>query len=137
MDNIDFTTAAMAEVFNGRVTISNRLNKAIQLGYHPLTLFSSTISNVQIEYVLTISNAVRTGTLNITVDKANESIAVRDDYSYTTNPTLMEGFEITSAFLNNDPDQGTDKETFMLYYTNPTIDVNATGSINFTVKYSV
>lgn len=136
LDAIDFTTPAMAEVENGSATISNRLKKTIQLGTHPLAIFSSSISQLQLEYVLTLSGTVRTGIVNITVDKTNELAVIKDEYGYTANATRMEGFDITSGFLDNDADPGAVKETFMLYYTNP-IGNNATGSINFTVKYSV
>lgn len=137
MNVIDYTTFTKPEVENGYVTISDRLVKNIQLGTNlPLMVLPSSISTVELEYVLTLSTTVRTGTLNITVDKNNELVNIQDDYGYTTNPTRMEGFEITTAFLNNDPDQSNEKETLMLYYTNP-IANNATGSIHFKVKYSV
>ncbi len=137
MDVIDYTTFSIAEVDNGTVTFSDRLKKTIQLGnVLPLMVLSSGISFIEIEYVLKLSTTVRTGILNITVDKTNELVNIQDDYGYTVNPTRMEGFQITSQFLNNDADPLGDKETLMLYYTNP-IANNAPGSIDFKLKYSV
>jgi hypothetical protein len=95
------------------------------------------VSNIHIDYTLTLATTIRTGTLTIAVDLLTETAAINDSYRYTANPTRMEGFEFSFQFENNKVDPGVAiKETFMLYYTNPSGN-NAPGVINFTVRYSV
>jgi hypothetical protein len=132
-------TPSFPEVLNGRTTIRNQLVKNIQISNdrQPLTLFSSSVSNIHIDYTLTLATTIRTGTLTIAVDLLTETAAINDSYRYTANPTRMEGFEFSFQFENNKVDPGVAiKETFMLYYTNPSGN-NAPGVINFTVRYSV
>lgn len=138
IDAITYTTFTKPEVENGFVSMSDRLSKTIQLGESlPLMVLPSNISTVQLEYVVTLSTTIRTGILNITVDKANELLNIQDDYGYTANPTRMEGFNLFAVLMDNDPDNlGGEKETLMLRYTNP-IANNAPGEIHFKVKYSV
>lgn len=137
MNVIDYTTFTKPEVENGYVTMSDRLVKTIAIGDNlPLMVLPSNISTVELEYVVTLATTVRTGVLNITVDKTNELLNIQDTYGYTSSPTRMEGFELFAVLMNNDVDPGVDKETLMLRYTNP-IANNAPGEINFKVKYSV
>jgi hypothetical protein len=133
MDVLTASTACVPEVKNARASLSNRLHATI---YNPLgflTVFSSDLKKIEIEYTLVLTAGTRTGNLSIDVDKANSVTVINDDYSYTgMNTATMEGFTFNTTFGDYATPSDTIKETLMLSYTS--VD---TGTINFVVRYSV
>ena len=135
MNALTASTACVPEVINGTVSIANRLTKAIANPLGFLTVFSTDVRTIEIDYTLVLTAGTRMGTLSIDVDKVNEVTVMNDDYSYTgTNALLMEGFTFNTTFNNfiTDPIGSPNKETLMLSYNS-----GATGTINFVVRYSV
>jgi hypothetical protein len=133
MDVLTASTACVPEVKNARASLSNRLHATI---YNPLgflTVFSSDLKKIEIEYTLVLTAGTRTGNLSIDVDKANSVTVINDDYSYTgMNTATMEGFTFNTTFGDYATPSDTIKETLMLSYTS-----GDTGTINFVVRYSV
>jgi hypothetical protein len=135
MNVLTASTPCVPEVENGIVSIANRLNKAIANPLGFLTVFSTDVRKIEIDYTLMLTAGTRMGTLSIDVDKVNEVTVMNDDYSYTgTNTVIMEGFTFNTTFNNfvTDPIGSPNKETLMLSYNS-----GATGTINFVVRYSV
>lgn len=138
MDVLTASTPCVPEVKNGTAILANRLTKAIDIttsgGF--LTVFSSDITKLEIDYTLTLSAGTRTGKLFINVDNVDKLDAqnvVNDYYSYTgTNSGIMEGFTFNLTFNDFDTPFDSVKETLMLSYTS-----GATGTIDFVVRYSV
>jgi hypothetical protein len=133
MDALTASTACVPEVENGTASLANRLSKAIfnPLGF--LTVFSTDVKRIEIEYTLNLTAGTRIGTLSIDVDKANEATVISDDYTYTgPNTAIMEEFTFNTTFADYDTPSDSIKETLMLSYNS-----GATGTINFVVRYSV
>jgi hypothetical protein len=133
---VNALTPAVPEVENGKVTIANIIKKNVTLGSQPLTVFSSSIRQLELDYTLILGTGQRTGRLMITVNLAGEITDIRDEYSYIGNAIIMEGLSFTASFLNNDPDANSTKETLMLNYNNPVANAT-TGTIKFVARYSV
>jgi hypothetical protein len=133
MDVLTASTACVPEVKNARASLSNRLKSTI---YNPLgflTVFSTDLKQIEIEYTLVLTAGTRIGTLSIDVDKTNSVTVINDDYSYTgMNTATMEGFTFNTTFGDYATPSDTIKETLMLSYTS-----GDTGTINFVVRYSV
>lgn len=133
IDALTASTPSVPEVKNGTAILANRLTKAIANPLGFLTVFSSDITKLQIDYTLTLTAGTRTGQLSIDVDKVNEQTVITDDYAYTgTNSAIMEGFAFNTTFGDFETPFDSIKETLMLRYTS-----GATGTINFVVRYSV
>lgn len=133
MDVLTASTPCVPEVLNGTAIFSNRLAKSIANPSGFLTVFSSSLTKLEIDYTLTLTAGTRVGKLMIEVDKANEETVVNDEYSYTgTNASIMEGFTFNTLFGDYDTPFDSIKETLMLAYTSGT-----TGTIKFVVRYSV
>lgn len=91
-----------------------------------------TLSTFMIDYVLrkdTIGTAVRTGTIHITVDYANLTYHIQDDYTYTGS-TTVENILFSAALSDYDGDFI--KETLVLKVWNPT--GNGVGTMNYSYR---
>lgn len=133
MNALTASTPCVPEVINGTASLANRLTAQISNSTGFLTVFSSDVTKIEIEYTLTLTAGTRIGKLLIDVDKVNEETVISDDYTYTgMNTSIMEGFTFNTTFGDYNTPSDSIKETLMLSYNS-----GATGTINFVVRYSV
>lgn len=131
---VGLTNAAVTEVENAAVTFANAITTNIYLSdsFAPLMVFSTHNKNIEIDYILKLSNYTRKGKLTIVIDQTLANASINDDYTYSTNETLMEQFQFGVSLSDND--SNTSKETLTLSYYNST-SVGAQGTLVYYVKY--
>lgn len=85
-----------------------------------------------IEYVInktSIGNAVRTGTIHLTIDYPNQQYHIQDDYSYVGSTTVE---NIVFSITTEDYDGDLVRETLVLRMFNPT--GNGVGTMNYSYR---
>jgi len=105
----------------------------------PLAVFSAYNNYIYIDYVLRLSQHVRTGQIVIVINTLNTDIEISDTYTYSGGGILMTGFEFFAELKNNsnyDDSTGPNNDTLLLKYQNPLIS-GATGSIEYSITYGV
>lgn len=102
--------------------------------YRPLAVFSSENNSIVLNYILTLNTHTRTGIITMTIDTANSSISVADNYTYSSGGSIMTNFQFDAELRDNDNDSG--NETVLLKYVNP-LSVGSTGSISYSLSYGV
>jgi hypothetical protein len=148
------TTASYTEVYNAaRVSFVDRVNANIEIfdDFRPLAVFSAENKFTIINYCLRLGTYVRHGQLWISVgsdlsgfENASD-VTVTDNFQYSPNfitsvgGDLMTNFEFSVSLTSNrttdDSTLGTNPDTLVLLYKNPTPGVQ--GSISFDVTYGV
>ena len=105
----------------------------------PLAVFSAYNNYIYIDYVLRLSQHVRTGQIVIVINTLNTDIEISDTYTYSGGGIVMTGFEFFAELKNNsnyDDSTGPNNDTLLLKYQNPLIS-GATGSIEYSITYGV
>lgn len=129
-------------LFGGKTTVLNDHYAEIELNdtFVPLAVFSSTDRFIEIDYLLTLDNHVRRGTITMLIDDSGSDVAISDSYIYsptlTTDPggPTMINFEFGAELQDNDEDSGTD--TIVLTYKNP-LSSGAVGTISYSYSFGV
>lgn len=102
--------------------------------FRPLSTFASDNNGIVIDYILTLNTHTRTGKITMSVDTANTTVAITDDYTYSSGGAVMTNFQFDAELRDNDNDSYT--ETVLLKYVNP-LASSATGSISYSVSCGV
>jgi hypothetical protein len=102
--------------------------------YRPLVVFSADSSSITIDYVLTVGTHSRNGVIRMSIDEPNSSVAISDNYTYSSGGSTMTNFQFDAELRDNDSDSG--NETVLLKYVNPLIS-GFTGSISYSVSLGV
>jgi hypothetical protein len=102
--------------------------------FRPLAVFASDNNGIVIDYILTLNTHTRTGKITMSVDTANTTVAISDDYTYSSGGSVMTNFQFDAELRDNDLDSG--NETVLLKYVNP-LASSATGSISYSMSCGV
>lgn len=148
------TTASYSEVYNAdKVSFVDRVYSDIYIfdDFRPLAVFSAENRFTIINYCLRLDKYTRHGQLWITIgtdlsgDQHASDVTITDNFQYSPNyitsigGSLMTDFEfsvsLTSNRTNDDSTLGSNPDTIVLSYKNPTPGVQ--GSISFDVTYGV
>lgn len=143
------STVAIPEVFNAsHVSIADRQHADIFLSdsFRPLAVFSAYNKFIYVDYILSLGDRNRIGTLSMAIDRDLSVATLSDEFSYSSlSPTspggaLMTNFEFDVELRNNanygDSALGDNRETAVLFYQNP-LGNGATGVISYSVSYGV
>jgi hypothetical protein len=117
-----------------RLIDRNYAEIAVSDSLRPLAVFSADNNSIIIDYVLTIGSHSRTGTIHMSVNINNSSVALSDNFTYSSGGSTMTNFQFDAELRNNDIVAG--NETVLLKYVNPLIS-GSTGSISYSVSYGV
>ncbi len=138
------TRAAYGEVQNANlVKFSNSVASIVYRSdtFRPLLALSALNRYHSIDYTITLNEQYnRHGTLYLTVDESQDTVAITDSYQYSssliTDPggAMMTNFEFGAELKTNRGDSA--KETIILTYKNP-IATGADGNISLFVNYGV
>ena len=131
------TTAAFTEVENAN--FCNFLNGVtLPIGksdsFFDLAVFSSANKFTEISYLLNLNGHSRRGLLSFTIDTDQSTVALTDNFQYSSGGVIMTDFEFNATLKNNRGDST--QETVMLSYKNLTVN-DAAGDISFFVGYGV
>lgn len=129
LNGVGLSNAAITEVENASATFANAITTNVYLtdSFSPLMVFSTYNKDVEIDYILKLSNYTRKGKLTIVLDQTLANASINDVYTYSTNETLMEQFQFGVSLSDND--SNTSKETLTLSYYNST-SVGAQGTLS-------
>ena len=131
------TTAAFSEVENANFcNFLNGVTLPIGLSdsFFDLAVFSSANKFTEISYLLNLDGHSRRGQLSFIIDTDQSTVALTDNFQYSSGGVTMTDFEFNATLKNNRGDSTT--ETVMLSYKNKVVN-NATGDISFFVGYGV
>ena len=131
------TTAAFSEVENANFcNFLNGVTLPISKSdsFFDLAVFSSANKFTEISYLLNLDGHSRRGQLSFIIDTDQSTVALTDNFQYSSGGVTMTDFEFNATLKNSRGDSTT--ETVMLSYKNKVVN-NATGDISFFVGYGV
>ena len=102
--------------------------------FRPLAVFSSDYNAITIDYVLILGQHSRVGQIQMSLNTNKSSVALSDNYTYSSGGSSMTNFQFDAELRNNDSDAG--NETVLLKYVNP-LASNLTGSVSYSLSYGV
>lgn len=142
------TTASVPEALNVDIAMANDNYADIYLSdsFTPFAVFSAYSRWISIDYIITLANNVRKGTLTLSIDDNKADVAIADNFTYSpsliTDPggAMMTTFEFNAEILSNstedDSTAGANNDTVLLTYKNP-LALGSTGTISYTISYGV
>jgi hypothetical protein len=147
---LDTTKIPVSEASNAAsVEISNVYFSPLYKSSTPYMLasFSTTNRYTLIDYVLELSGYVRKGTLTIVIDDAlagrTEELAIADNFTYSsglstsTGGSIMTSFEFSATLVDNETDDSSQTDTFLLRYVNPLGSIDPLGTISYRLRFGV